>query len=66
MSSARPRNSNTSQTGKKTVNNSITKSKKAGGKEQAGLRTLVQQRLLNDIFQRCAGELRMTGLFPMP
>jgi hypothetical protein len=56
MSSARTRNSNTSSSGKKAVSNSLTKSKKASGKEQAGLRTLVQQRLLNDIFQRCAGE----------
>jgi hypothetical protein len=60
MSSVRPQGSNTSASGKKPVNSSLQKSKKAAGKEQAGLRTLVQQRLLNDIFQRSAGELRMT------
>lgn len=47
-SSASPRKSGTS------ASSSLSKSKKSGPKEPAGLRSLVQQRFLNDIFQFCS------------
>ena len=49
-SSASPRKSGTS------ASSSLSKSKKSGPKEPAGLRSLVQQRFLNDIFQFCSGK----------
>jgi hypothetical protein len=58
MSSARKRVGGPSSTRKSatTPSTELTKSKKTTSKEQAGLRTLVQQRYLSDVFQFCAGK----------